>query len=457
MSDFINLLDNQKTYFYTDDYKVLKRLELLKRLKNILIEEEENIYEALKIDFNKSKVESYMTEFSRILNELNYFIKHIKRLTKKRVLLNDIRTLFSSRNYVQYVPYGSVFIMCQFGLPFYFSFIPLIGAIACGNTVFIKLVDYAPNCNKLIFKIIGSIFKKSQVIVLDETLDEEKMKEIYSLNFDLVFFAGTQKKGKAIIKEFAPRNIETKVFLINKNPLVIDRTSNLESAAKKILWAKTINSGLTFYSPNFILIHESVYNSFIENFKREWEAQYLQKEEYKDNYTKIPTPELFDDLVKIIEQNKNKIIFGGGYDREKQTIDITLIESENLKSSIMLTDILGPILPVIKYNNISDIFGVIEHNKTPNSIYLFTKDKQLIKEVETMIDSKLLVVNDVMIQIFKKVPIGGIGNSGNISCKRFHSFTTFTYPKVFIKSRKNSFKYRYINVHDDFEKLKKKF
>lgn len=457
MSDFINLLDNQKTYFYTDDYKVVKRLELLKRLKNILIEEEENIYEALKIDFNKSRVESYMTEFSQILNELNYFIKNIKRLTKKRYVANDIKTLFSSKNYVQYVPYGSVLIMCEFSLPFYFSFIPLIASIACGNTVFIKLADYAPTCSKLIFKIIGAIFKKSQVIVLDETLDEEKMKEIYSLNFDLVFFAGTQKKGKSIIKEFAPRNIETKVFLINKNPLVIDRTANLELAAKKNVWAKAINSGLTFYGPNFILIHESIYNSFIENFKKEWESQYLLNDEYKANYTKIPTPQLFNDLVKIIEQNRSKIIFGGDYDKEKQTIDITLIESENLKSSIMLTDILGPILPVIKYNNISDIFGVIEHNKTPNSIYLFTKDKELIKEVDTMIDSKLLVVNDVMIQIFKKVPIGGIGNSGNISCKRLHSFTSFSYPKVFIKSRKNSFKYRYVNGHDDFEKFKKKF
>ena len=78
------LLENNPLKHYKNRKKALKRL-----YKNIKLMQDE-ICEALKIDLNKSKEESYMAEIGMVLAEISYMIKHCRRFAKTKRVLSPI-------------------------------------------------------------------------------------------------------------------------------------------------------------------------------------------------------------------------------------------------------------------------------------------------------------------------------------------------------------------------------
>ena len=86
------------------------RKEALKRLGRTIRAHEEEIYEALRKDLNKSKTEAYMCEIGMTLAELSYMLKHIDGWARKRNVLSPIAQ-FSSDSFTIREPYGVVLIM----------------------------------------------------------------------------------------------------------------------------------------------------------------------------------------------------------------------------------------------------------------------------------------------------------------------------------------------------------
>ena len=66
------------------------RKKALLKLKEILIKKEEEIYKALKSDLNKSKTESYMTEYLMVMGQLTYFIRRLKSFMKPKVKIPSL-------------------------------------------------------------------------------------------------------------------------------------------------------------------------------------------------------------------------------------------------------------------------------------------------------------------------------------------------------------------------------
>jgi aldehyde dehydrogenase (NAD+) len=79
----------------------------------------------------------------------------------------------------------------------------------------------------------------------------------------------------------------------------------------------------------------------------------------------------------------------------------------------MQDEIFGPLLPVISYDNFSEIFPVINRNPKSLSAYIFTNSKKLAKEFLNKTQSGSAAVNDTVMQIASpSLPFGGIGPSG---------------------------------------------
>lgn len=442
MSDYINKLDKQKIFLQKGFFSIEERKKLLINLKSEIILKENEILEALKEDFNKSKYESYLLDFLPVVDEINYFIKNIKRLSKNKRLFSSFRDFFHSKAYTKFQCYGSILLIVSGDLPFNLAFISIIGAIASGNTIFLKMPSNSKCTNKVVKDILGKIFDDHHVFFLEDTLLEVDYKELYQLNFDMVFFFGKSKVGKNIVKNFSSKFIDIVYEVSSKCPVIVDETANIDNASKKIVWAKMLNSGQLAFSPDYILVHEAVYNEFILSFRNNYMLQFPNKK-FDEDFAKIYRNENFTRLTNQIEKNKNRIVFGGNYNIEKQSIELTLINIDDLKSDLMTNEIFGPILPIIKYNNISDIYGVINHNPSPLATYLFSKNKNLSYEIQQNIESKIIVFNDVVSQLFYKRPLGAIRTSGNRVYGKQFSWDLFTYRRVIIKSKNNSWKNRY--------------
>ena len=164
-----NIIENKKIFFKTGLTRNINfRIEMLKNLKDSIIKYENDIMVALEKDLSRSKFATYSAEILPVLQEIEYFIKNIKKLSKIKHKKTPLM-LFGYKSYEIKEPYGVCFIISPWNYPFLLTISPLIGAIATGNCTIIKPSEYSSNSSKVLKTIIEKTFKKDYCeVVLGE-------------------------------------------------------------------------------------------------------------------------------------------------------------------------------------------------------------------------------------------------------------------------------------------------
>ena len=127
---------------------LLRRKEVLKKLKIYLKSNENDLLKALFLDLGKSRAEAYMSEFMCVYSEIDFMLKNIDKWNKPQKVKACPATLFSE-NIIYTEPYGVVLIISAWNYPVSLSLIPLIDAIAAGNCVILK-----PSVSATLFKAL---------------------------------------------------------------------------------------------------------------------------------------------------------------------------------------------------------------------------------------------------------------------------------------------------------------
>ena len=406
--------------------------------------------------YNQPAWDIYYNEIRLIKKEIKYFIKNIKKFRKSKILFDSFKDaiLLQAKSYRQ--PYGSCLFLFNEILPVSKIFSLLIGSLSCGNTLFVKLPSFSIEINKVIKSIFKEVFNDNYIYFISESIPENDLKNIYDFNFDLVFFSGNSSTSKTILRIFAPRFTKVILDISNKNPVILDETADLAKAAKQLIWSKMLCSGQTFQSPDFLIIHESIIESFVKHIKSEYENQFGKGENW-NNITKIDSIENFNNIVSTLNKSlsKNRIIFGGDVENDLRKIQLTLIQVDDLKSPLLSQDMKSPILPVVIFNSFSDINGIVRHNDCPSCIYFFSKNKKRIKNLLKSLESRFFSINNINIPYFKGLPHGGIKNSGNsiFSCRQ--SIKIFSYKRIVLKDS-ISFSSKYASTVEKNSKIRSK-
>lgn len=429
-----------------------ERIKALIKFKNTIIENEENIYEAFKKDLNKSKKETYISEISEVISEIEYHIKKLKKWSKPKKV-KDTFQVMKTKSYIISKPKGKVLIISPFNYPFNLCFMPLVGSISGGNNSLIKPSPKTPNVNKVISKIIDEAFDKTHVSYIDES-NLKSNDDIYNYKPDMIFFTGSTTVGKIIEKNCVEKGIEFVTELGGKCPCIVNDYKE-NDIFKRIVWAKYMNAGQTCVSINHIIYNSSLTN-FINNLINEIKVQYPEPILNK-NIPKIVSKDDFNRLIKIIKKYNDKIIFGGKYDENSLIIEPTIIKVSP-KEVIDTEEIFGPILFVIESESIKDMIEISNNiDNSPLASYIYSNDKNIINLFIQRINSGSYAVNDSMSQILNHhLPFGGVKNSG---FGRYHgkwSFDTFTYQKPILTNfSKKANQIKYINNDINLEKTKK--
>ena len=138
------LLTPQREIFLSEKTKNIDfRIEQLRKLRDLIIENEEAIYEALNTDFRKSNFETYLSENGYMVMELDQFIKKLKKWTRPRRLPSNLLN-FPSSSFLMHEPYGLTLIITPWNYPFQLAIGPLAGTIAAGNCAILKPSELTP-------------------------------------------------------------------------------------------------------------------------------------------------------------------------------------------------------------------------------------------------------------------------------------------------------------------------
>lgn len=394
-------------------------------LKGLLASIEANqsaIEEALFLDLGKSSFEAMATEIGYVRKEIKSFLSNLNNWTAPQKVNSPLLITGPASAKIVYQPKGCVLIISPWNYPFQLVMAPLAGAIAAGNTVVVKPSEFSSNTEKIIQKLIAECFDEALVSVVTGGVNETQ--ELLSYQWDHIFFTGSTKVGKIVMRAAAEHLSPVTLELGGKSPTVIAHDANIKLAAKRIAWGKFINAGQTCIAPDYILIPETLISSFREELNKNILQFFGSDPSTSAFYGQIISQSHFDRLADLLPNKENAI-------REKRFIPPSLIELKMDEAHpSMDQEIFGPILPIISYSNDEEAIQFIRNRPRPLALYVFTESAARKKRYERETHSGGLVFNDVIMHIANaNLPFGGVGESGMGSYHGKFSIDCFSHKK----------------------------
>lgn len=458
------ILNRQRAFFRSGktlsaDFRKL----YLKALKQTVLEMQDEIGEALKTDLGKSHAESYMCETGLTLSEIRYALKNISGLSRKRRVSTPLAQ-FPARSYIMPEPYGNVLIMSPWNYPFLLCLSPLVSAVAAGNTAIIKPSAYSPATSALIRRIIGKVFPEEYVAVIEG--GREVNAGLLEQKFDYIFFTGSKSVGKIVMSKAAAHLTPVTLELGGKSPVIVTPSAEIKVSADRIVFGKFLNCGQTCVAPDYVFVHESIVNEFLEACRESVRKMFGEEPLKNPDYGKIVNRKHYDRLCLAIDQaltaqhnnhgtsisetcteeslatqntTKTEAFIKGERDENALKIAPTIVrigqvnDPETDSLTLMQDEIFGPVMPVLTYSDIRDVIDYIDQRPRPLATYIFTSDRRQKKELLEKLHFGGGCINDTIIHLATdNMPFGGVGESGMGNYHGKFGFDTFSHMKSIV-------------------------
>ena len=431
----VSIRESQNDYFRSGRTLDVKfRKEMLGRLLSAMETWEARICDALWTDLHKSYEEAYLTEISIVKAEIRSHIRHINRWAGRHKAPTPLK-LFPSRSYIVKEPLGNALIVSPWNYPVQLLLNPLVGAISSGCTATLKPSPYVPSVSKVIEDMIAGTFDPSYIAVVQGNRDVNTA--LLEQRWDIIFFTGSPALAKTVMAAAAKYLTPVVLELGGKSPCIIDKSADIRTAARRIAWGKTLNSGQTCIAPDYILIHKDVKDRFIKAFSEEVRALHGEDIKADRHYVRMVNDKAFERVTGYFKDGD--IIYGGSTDASTRFIEPTLMENVPLDSPLMTEEIFGPIFPVITLEGDRDSFKLqvtdfVNSREKPLAFYYFGKESDGW-DIISRTSSGGGCINDVIMHIANEnLPFGGVGNSG---MGRYHdkdSFEAFSHTRSIIST-----------------------
>ncbi len=431
--ELLTQLNRVRNYYHTGaSKKPAFRKQQLLNLKSTLLKYENEIYAALYEDLKKSPEECWVTEIGLLLSEINYVLNNLDKWIRPQKVKTNLLN-FPSSSFILNEPMGVVLIISPWNYPLQLLLKPLIGAIAAGNCAVLKSSEYAPATSKLLKLMLNECFDDNYILFTEGEGNVIVPEMMNQFCFDYVFFTGSPIVGKLVYQMAANQLVPVTLELGGKSPCVIEADADLKVAAKRIAVTKFSNAGQICVAPDYLLVHHSVKDKFVEILKSTLRQFFSDYPENTDHFGKIINHRQFDRIIQYL--NDGKVIYGGRYNREILFIEPTLMDDIDMNSAIMNEEIFGPILPVISFHGYDEAIKIIEKNKNPLAFYVFTTSSD--KEKKWMDDIAFGggCVNNACWHLTNPyLSFGGRGTSGMGQYQGKYSFDTFSHKKSILKT-----------------------
>ena len=430
--EIIELVKNQRVYFNssaTHSYDF--RIEQLKKLKSGIKKYEQRFMDALRADLGKPEYEAYISEVGTVLHDLTNTIKNLKKWMKPKRVKTPFYLQPASSHRV-FAPLGLNLIISPFNYPVNLTLVPLTAAIAAGNTAVVKTSELTPNCSLVIQDLLGELFKPEYIAHIPGEIPETTV--LLEQNFDHIFFTGSTHVGSIVMRAAAKYLTPVTLELGGKSPCIVHADAKIDIAVRRIVYAKLMNAGQTCIAPDYVLVHQSVKDEFLEKIKQRIIEIYGEDPSTSPDYGRIVNERHLHRIANMIDSEK--VVVGGQFNEAERYIAPTIMKDVTLDDNIMREEIFGPILPVISYEHFEEILETIAQlPQHPLACYIFSESSAVQNELMSMIQFGGGCINHCIQHIANSnLPFGGVGESGIGSYHGLDGFIRFSHQKSIMKA-----------------------
>jgi aldehyde dehydrogenase (NAD+) len=405
------------------------RIEQLKQIKKMVLEQEDAIFLAMKKDLGRCNMESWTAELGGVISEVNHTLKHLKKWMKPRKVSTPMIAQ-PGKSYMLPEPLGTVLIIGAWNYPLLMVLNPLISTIAAGNCGLIKPSELSANTSKLLAELIPQYLDKEALVVIEGAVHETT--ELLKQKFDHIIYTGGEAVGKIVMRAAAEFLTPVTLELGGKSPCIVDSSTNLDVTAARIVWSKWLNAGQTCVAPDYLLVEKSFVGPLVAAIKVKLEAFYSADAVTSQDYGRIVNQRHFARIVSYLDDQN--IVHGGNHDESARYIEPTIVLDPELDSPLMQQEIFGPILPIVTVDNIQQAIGFVNDRAKPLALYLFSKNKDFEQQVLNSTSAGMVCVNDgFMFAANSNLAFGGVGNSGMGAYHGQIGFDNFSHLKTVMK------------------------
>ncbi len=407
---------SKKAFTSWSQINIEERLLYLKQLRLTIVERLDEIAELISTDTGKVKTDALVADIMPTLDAIKHIEKHAKRTLKAQKVSTPF-LLMGHKSSIQYIPRGTVLVISPWNYPFLLAMVPIVSALAGGNTVILKPSEVTPAVGKLIeglFEEAGFPEDVFQVAHGGKELGSSLTKQ----KPDYIFFTGSVGTGR-IIQEIAARDlIPTTLELGGKDPMIIFNDADLKRAAQAAVWGAFTNSGQVCMSVERLIIEQEALEPFLQELLPivHQLKQGNGKESDIGSMTSIQQISIVREHVEDALEKGATLLTGeqpADWDENSMYIKPIVLTNVTEDMLIMQEETFGPILPILTVDSEEEAIRAANHSKYGLNASVWTTNKEKGRLAAKRLMSGAVLINDVLITVANNnLPFGGVKESG---------------------------------------------
>ncbi|KAL1721986.1 Aldehyde/histidinol dehydrogenase [Schizophyllum commune] len=447
-----------------------RRQQLLQLAR--LVQQNAHAFEsALWREFRKQPLEIAMVDLSPVVSAALYAAENLERWAAVEGVEDDeeegegVEEEEKSQRWhttIHKQPKGLVVNISPWNYPIILSLSPLVGAIAAGCTAILKPSEHTPLVSALFAELFPKYLDPEAYAVVNGGVEETGC--LLGMKFDHIFFTGSTHVGRIVAAAAAKQLTTVTLELGGKSPVFVDAAhTDLDIAARRILWGRQVCAGQVCVSPDYVLVPRAHQDAFVDAVKRAYEDFWPSRREDETTLNGHATqngttasegmatdrngditgrpgstlsgvhPTARNRINALVRDTRGEVVVG-----DDAILAPTIVRDVGLGDALMKGEIFGPILPIVPVDDASPsanaddscvdaAIRIINSNPAPLVIYVFTEREGVKERFLHSTRSGTLVLNDCVQQLaVYEMPFGGVGESGSGAWFGKATFDTFT-------------------------------
>lgn len=420
----------RKTFLTGKTRDIQYRKNQLKQLTFLLTENRPAIIEAVHKDLGRPTFETEFAEMQLMINDCVEAIDNLDKWAKPETRWAGM-SWATHKTTVRKEPKGTVLVLGAWNYPLSVQIGPVICAIAAGNCYVLKPSEVAAHSAKIFAELWPKYMDPDSGRIVNGGIPQSTA--LLDLRWEHIFYTGNGTVGRIVSEKASKWLCPVTLELGGKSPTWVDEGTNLDIAAHRILWGKSLNNGQTCIAPDYILCPESFQPKLVEALKKAANDFFPPSKggaQQSDSYARIINEGHWKRVNNLVSNTKGSIAYGGEGDEKQKLLTPTIVSDCKGDDSLMSGEIFGPILPIVPVKDVNEAIAFINSRDQPLALYVFSSAKTAQKIIDNT-RSGAVVVGDTLLHFaISALPFGGTGPSGHGNYHGEYGFKTFSHERA---------------------------
>jgi aldehyde dehydrogenase (NAD+) len=303
----------------------------------------------------------------------------------------------------------------------------------------VKLTDLCPATARVAALIIRDAFDEAEVALFEGDVDVATA--LLELPFNHIFFTGSTRVGKLVMAAAARHLASVTLELGGKSPVIVDADADIGKVAADLAAAKQFNGGQACICPDYVLVRAEHQQALVDAFRAR-----VQQNLYRDDgglktesIAQIVNEQNFERIKRLVDDALAKgatVAVGGTLSAPDRTIHPTLLVDVTPDMLIMQEEIFGPVVPVMRYEQLDEAIGFISSRGKPLALYIYSNTPGNVERVLQRTSSGGVTINGFFSHYLEnRLPFGGVNQSGMGSYHGVFGFRAFSHERAIYVQR----------------------